>query len=768
MSTKTTFEYTGTVQTFTVPDQVTSITAELYGGDTLFAPNGVAGGYVKATFPVTPGQTLYVYVGGQGKIGQANSVGGWNGGGKAGNTHSGAYGGISGGGASDIRIGGTALSNRVLVAGGAGGVGQYTNPNYNKNPALGGKGGANTGQAGDKASAAGGGLQSTAAGGGTQAAGGAGGAGQAGNNGTAGALGVGGAGWNATGDQVPGGGGGGGGYYGGGGGGRGIVDQVSAGGAHTQGGGGGGGSNFIAATINGSAPTATQTLQGVSLTSAGGPKIFLTYDAKPVVSTSSPDTKHTVPTTPVGNFTFQAVYTDDNGAAPASYQIVLENNVTGAVLFDSGQVTVTSSNYSVRTTGSYYLNVPLNLSTLGATANTNYRWKVRAWDTAGKVSDYAAYASFNYAAPPSFSITPANGAAVGNGKPTVDWSGVVFSLSATQASYRVRFIRVSDSVLMHDSKVTVSQATSYTPAQDILPNGVSYTIEVTINDTQGLSTVNTVTVTTSYTPPAPFNYSVDISTVDTLGYVLIDWSSAQADSSWVSWKVYRKLQDDADWTLILETFDIGVHQYYDYLVEAGVVYQYTVTQTSIVSGTIVESVAGMLSGGVVDTAIYPMLITQYWIIDPTNPDLSTVIPNVTSAPLAVDYEEESYTLIGRGRKKDYGTRLGYSGTLTAQAWGTGGVPTIIRTKLELMKAQQDEYWLRTPFGDLFMISLGQLEFDPVAGVGPNAMYDMTIAFEEIAGTPVEESESMTLVVTYRLADATLVDNGDGTSTLTLE
>ena len=118
-----TFSFTGAVQTWVVPAGVTSVTVDARGasGLTTIAGTGGRGGRVQATLAVTPGQTLNLYVGG---AGTGCNTGGWNGGGVtscvyAGSTYQGA-----GGGATDIRVAGTALANRVLVAGG-GGSGAY-------------------------------------------------------------------------------------------------------------------------------------------------------------------------------------------------------------------------------------------------------------------------------------------------------------------------------------------------------------------------------------------------------------------------------------------------------------------------------------------------------------------------------------------------------------------------------------------------------------------------------------------------------------------
>ena len=68
--------------------------------------------------------TFAVYVGGQGKC-CPDGIGGYNGGGRGGGCCD--WGG-GGGGATDIRIGGTGLNNRILVAGGGGGSGNMDIP----------------------------------------------------------------------------------------------------------------------------------------------------------------------------------------------------------------------------------------------------------------------------------------------------------------------------------------------------------------------------------------------------------------------------------------------------------------------------------------------------------------------------------------------------------------------------------------------------------------------------------------------------------------
>jgi cysteine-rich repeat protein len=189
------FSFTGMSQSFDVPAWATAIVVEAWGAQGGGAEccksiddDGGRGGHVIGTLAVTPGETVAVFVGGQGTTA---GTGGWNGGG-----FGGQY-GAGGGGASDVRIGGQAVANRVLVAGGGGG-GNCGCPDHG----AGGPGGGLTGGAGVSLN----GL--LAPGGGTQTAGGT-----AGDPpGMAGGPGVGGS-FSSDGYHVAGGGGG---WFGGG------------------------------------------------------------------------------------------------------------------------------------------------------------------------------------------------------------------------------------------------------------------------------------------------------------------------------------------------------------------------------------------------------------------------------------------------------------------------------------------------------------------------------------------------------------------------
>ena len=110
------YSYTGLPQKFIAP-AAGIYTLEAWGaqGGHRGNNNGGKGGYSKGEIFLNRGQIMYVYVGSNG------NAGGWNGGGKAG------VGTIYGGGASDIRMDGQSLYNRLIVAGGGGSVGAVGN-----------------------------------------------------------------------------------------------------------------------------------------------------------------------------------------------------------------------------------------------------------------------------------------------------------------------------------------------------------------------------------------------------------------------------------------------------------------------------------------------------------------------------------------------------------------------------------------------------------------------------------------------------------------
>jgi hypothetical protein len=322
----TTFSYTGSVQTYTVPAGVTLLSADVAGAQggnyTSPAKIGGRGGRAQGSIAVTPGQVLYIYVGQQpvaGFCGSSAVVGGTNSGGGAqgGNgSVAGGCGGAGGGGASDIRtVSGsttTALNSRLLVGAGGGGSGYDCGED-------GGHGGGLTGGLGNDC-----GSYNAGSGGGpgTQTAGGA-----AGSSASAGGLGFGGAAYPSYY-----GGGGGGGYYGGGG--------AYAGSAC-------GGSSYIGGTGVTAATTTTgfQTGNGYVVITPALPTVIATPTSL-AFGAVTPST-----TSSLLSFTFTGLFLTASSSltitAPANYEVSLDGSTWGTTATYSYTGTAISTGVAV-------------------------------------------------------------------------------------------------------------------------------------------------------------------------------------------------------------------------------------------------------------------------------------------------------------------------------------------------------------------------------------------------------------------------------------
>lgn len=238
------------------------------------ASSGGLGAAISGDLTVTPGEILYVEVGGNGgdggSVGAAipGGPGGANGGGKGGDSNNGQYpSGGGGGGASDVRTckttaitcpAGSSLDSRLIVGAGGGGGGGGFQPLT----ASGGAGGQAGGAGSDGGQGTGGSPGTSSAGGQGNFGGGSGGQGIGGSGGSGNSQGTGG--------------GGGGGLYGGAGGGAGQSMSIT-------GGGGGGGSSYIS-------PRATQ-VSGPTLDN-NDPEVVITpiFPARPTCSATSATT----------------------------------------------------------------------------------------------------------------------------------------------------------------------------------------------------------------------------------------------------------------------------------------------------------------------------------------------------------------------------------------------------------------------------------------------------------------------------------------------
>lgn len=490
------FYYTGAPVTFVVPPQVTELVIECWGAggfnaydaNTISNPNQHTyslGGYVKGSIAVTAGDSYIVTVGGNGNTGQN----GFNGGGAGGtglgsqNYQYGCFPGAPGGGATDIRHSGTALANRIMVAGGGGGGGpilgtgtvtQATLPTspypYTATPpqpfyysggnsygaSVGADGNGTVGGEATHGTTSGEtNLSGTGGGAGGQSSGGAAGTGSGTVAGTAGALGLGGNGGNAesiSGDATSGGGGGGGGYYGGGGGASGISDGLvgnSDGIPTGMGGGGGAGSNYVSGSFSAVTNLGATGTQPPASAIGAAAACNITYLQPPTIPTVTNTTPNN--TGVAGEFDYSSFISFGwafSSLAPGQTQTRFDiryssnGGSTWTVLTESGS--------SLQ----YYQFDPFFF-----TAGTTYDVQVRVYDSSGTPSGYSSSVVFEAVELPGApTITaPTAGSNITTTTFTVSWT--IPTINA-QSKYEV-VITDDDGNILLDSGTVTSATKSY-------------------------------------------------------------------------------------------------------------------------------------------------------------------------------------------------------------------------------------------------------------------------------------------------------------------
>lgn len=411
-------------------------------------------------------------------------------------------------------------------------------------------------------------------------------------------------------------------------------------------------------------------------------------------------------TTPF-DWTFSDPSANDSQRA---YQVVIERNDTGASVLDTGK--------TISSTQGVSLAIP------AAQNDQPLRWKIQVWDQDDVTAGYSSYKLFYVSDAPVVTITsPTANQAVGTGRPNITWT---LDAATVQSTFRVQFVRLSDNVVVHDSGVKTSTALSYQPAYTVLDNNVNYRVDVTIVDNVGLSTTARQNFSTSYTAPPTVTYTVDDSMYYTEGYVLVDWSQMQPDSYFLEWHLYRKLASDDNWDLVAVYPNSNSNTYHDWLAQSGESYQYAVTQVADRSGLTFESA---LPG---NPTTYTPISDNYWLINPEDESQNFLLYNVSEDSYSDEIEAETYVVIGRGRRTDYGTYLGKSGSINAKLRDK---PTVTarqqKATLETIRKSRATYYMRDPFGNLLQVQLGTLSVSRIAGVGRSEFVDVSFAYTEV-------------------------------------
>lgn len=206
--------------------------------------------------------------------------------------------------------------------------------------------------------------------------------------------------------------------------------------------------------------------------------------------------------------------------------------------------------------------------------------------------------------------------------------------------------------------------------------------------------------------------TVDISKYQEHGYITIQWNTLAPAGNYI---LKRTVNGGAVHTIYTGT----ARTYVDWWAPSNSLLTYEVDRSS---GT---------SDGVI---VPPIVATDYyWLLHPTDPTYHLKLTGVVSDSFSTEREEAVMMVMGRGRHVDYGTTWGEVGSIVAQLRDTSSSTARgKRLSLRTLKDLKTWVWLRNPFGDMWQITLGEIQYDRVAGVGHREDVDVTIQYMEVA------------------------------------
>lgn len=445
----------------------------------------------------------------------------------------------------------------------------------------------------------------------------------------------------------------------------------------------------------------------------------------PSASVVSPTASNVIEYSATSNFTFNFADLASPYDLQTAYRLVIENNATGTSLYDSGKVTLATTAINQRSV--------VTVAVGSGNKNTTLRWRVMVWDRGDTPSAWSGYGLFTLTDPPSVAITaPTSGGTVDSGTPTFTWTLALFS-GGTQASTTVSVYDTVTSALVW-SQTVAGVLLSITPPAVILLNGTDYYVVVSVTDSHDIVGEDVLDFSSVFESPPAVAYIANAAVIETLGYVTIDWSGFDSDPFFVAWKIYRRVESESTWELLYVDTDLNARKYLDYMFKSGYSYIYCVTQVAIRSLANVESPIGYYFDGaneVIDNRSTFLDVTKYWLIDIDDKSLSLIVPGVVDDQSTLEFESKTTHVIGRGRHRDYGDELGYTGTLKSKVRTPERVSSFRSNIEDLIRKRRDIY-LRTPYGRIFQVALGDPEWSPLAGTGTAEMGDMSIPYEQVS------------------------------------
>lgn len=351
---------------------------------------------------------------------------------------------------------------------------------------------------------------------------------------------------------------------------------------------------------------------------------------------------------------------------------------------------------------------------------TEYKWRVRYYDSKGARGSWSSYSTFKPTQSPTATISsPAHLGTVTSPSFTVSW-GMTSPGSKGQNSWRVRVIRVADLVTVIDSGRVYSSVTSYVLPSGYLVNSSDYDIEVTLWDTDNLSSTDTNRVTTNWTAPDPI---VDFLVADdtSLSATVLSWvESNLAANVFRKYVIYRKRTTETEWSVLVELTNKTQVLYYDYTAANTVAYEYKITQYQIVPGDV------DLESGDSDIGVSTLDTDSWFIIGADRSAAHIFEVPVTAAPFLEPVQQEVFEPLGTSRKVIIrGRVMGAEGTLQAR-WNSADRDTAL-AQVNYIKSNAGPHILKSPFGDIWNVEFSGPNKEYISG----GHFSLTIVWTEV-------------------------------------
>jgi hypothetical protein len=422
-----------------------------------------------------------------------------------------------------------------------------------------------------------------------------------------------------------------------------------------------------------------------------------------------------VPSSVGGGFTFTWQFSDPYPSDSQTAYRIEVLDVSNTVLYDTGKVTSSTPSHTIT-------------NQLDAYTGQSLHWTVMVWDQEDTPSvTWSADQLFKVYSAPIVNITAPTGT-IDNPNPTITWS---FSTgdARTQKYYKISIQDLDTLTYVLQSPLYIGTATSFTPDNVNLFNATNYRYSVTVTDSVGLTATDTSDVLTSWVPPMYPPFTVDTLNSPTTGNAVVAWDNSVKATGFIGYRVYRRLMGSTYEQLIYETTsDLVNYEFTDWIAPSNAYQEWSVVQVVNRFGSEVESIRQWTADVIAND--------YYWLLHPTDSSKHIRLDGVTAESMSDDQEEEIMTVINRGRHKDVGTYLGYSGSLTVQVWGSETQSAReMKLQFELLRRENTVLFLRNPFGDLYQVASGVVTIDRLAGVGTRELHTVNIPYVSV-GTPI--------------------------------